>query len=260
MIKRLLIGGALAGIIAIALIGYAFFKTPEEASQTIAAIPLAVQTSAPVTPTSATAAAPAATNSTAPTTAPTLAAAPTQAAAGTTIFEIVQAESQAQFKIDEVLEGAPKTVLGITDQVAGQIALDPTNPAATQVGIIQVNARTLTTDNNMRNRAIKNRILLTNDHEFITFAPTELVGLPATGAVGQTYSFQIVGDLTIKGVTRPATFDVTVTAASAQRLEGQATSTIRYADFDVAVPSVPMVANVADEVQVALNFVAAPQN
>ena len=62
-------------------------------------------------------------------------------------FEIVPAESEARFVIDEVLRGAPKTVVGTTDQVAGQLALDPVDLSSAQVGTIQVNARTLATDN-----------------------------------------------------------------------------------------------------------------
>jgi polyisoprenoid-binding protein YceI len=256
MIKRIALLGAVVVAIAVIAVSYAFFKPTKEASQPIQSIPLAVNTPV-VQPTTASAASAPTPTSGSPAPADS-GAAPAGGTTGTTLFEIVQAESQASFTIDEVLEGAPKTVVGTTDQVAGQIAVDPANPGATQVGTIQINARTLSTDSSMRNRAIKNRILMTDANEFITFAPTQLVGLPATGAVGQEYSFQIVGDLTIKGVTRPVTFDVTVKAASEQRLEGTATSTIRYADFGVAIPSVPMVANVSEEVRLDLTFVAAP--
>ena len=98
--------------------------------------------------------------------------------------------------------------------MAGQIAIDPANPAATQLGQIVVNARTLATDNEFRNRALRNQILDTNTYEFVTFQPTELVGLPDAATVGQPFSFQVVGDLTIKDVTQPVTFDVTVTPVS----------------------------------------------
>ncbi|HYF64025.1 MAG TPA: YceI family protein [Herpetosiphonaceae bacterium] len=262
MIKRIAIIGAVAVAIAILAVSYAFFKKPEEASQPIQSIPLVVNTPASganPTPTSGSPApatsAPAAEATSAPAT-----SAPASGSTGTTVFEIAQADSQASFTIDEVLEGAPKTVVGTTNQVAGQIAVDPANPGATQVGIIQINARTLSTDSEGRNRAIKNRILMTDANEFITFAPTQLVGLPAAGAVGEEYSFQIIGDLTVVGVTKPVTFDVTVKAVSEDRLEGVATSTIRYADFEVAIPSVPMVASVEDTVGLELKFVATAMN
>jgi polyisoprenoid-binding protein YceI len=178
------------------------------------------------------------------------------AAAAPALFEIVQAESEARFIIDEVLRGSPVTVVGVTDQVAGQIAIDPANPGATQIGEVRVNARTLATDNDFRNRAIRNQILDTNTYEFVTFQPTELVGLPDTVAVGQPFTFQVVGDLTVKNVTQPVTFDVTVTPVSETRIEGLATTTFPYRDFGVSIPEVPSVDLVADDVTLELEFVA----
>ncbi len=175
---------------------------------------------------------------------------------GPIIFEIVPAESQARFLIDEVLRGSPITVVGATDQVAGQLALNPADLSSAQIGIIQVNARTLATDNDFRNRAIKNRILLTDNHEFVTFTPTGVVGLPETGAEGETYSFQIVGDLTVTDVTRPVTFDVVATAASETRIEGTASTAFLYTDFGLFIPDAPAVDTVDDEVRLELEFVA----
>jgi polyisoprenoid-binding protein YceI len=124
------------------------------------------------------------------------------------------------------------------------------------VGVIQVNARTLATDSQFRDRAIKNRILSTDTYEFVTFTPKQLVGLPASGTVGETYTFQIVGDLTIRDTTREATFDVTVTPTSDTSLEGTAQTTIRYADYGITIPQVRQVASVSDEVRLEIDFVA----
>jgi polyisoprenoid-binding protein YceI len=176
--------------------------------------------------------------------------------ASPTTFEIVPAESQARFLIDEVLRGDPITVVGATDQIAAQFTIDPNDLFATQVGIIQVNARTLATDNDFRNRAIKNRILVTDVYEFVTFTPTEVVGLPPNGEAGETYAFQIVGDLTITDVTRQVTFDVVATATSETRIEGIATTVFLYTDFELFIPDAPAVDTVDDEVRLELEFVA----
>ncbi|MBL7163790.1 MAG: hypothetical protein ISS57_14410 [Anaerolineales bacterium] len=76
-------------------------------------------------------------------------------AAGMVAFGIVQTESEARFTLDEVLRGNPKTVVGVTDQVTGEFEVDFDNPASSLVGEIQINADTLTTDNNFRNGAIQ---------------------------------------------------------------------------------------------------------
>jgi polyisoprenoid-binding protein YceI len=176
-----------------------------------------------------------------------------------TVYTIDQAVSQANFSINEVLNGAPKTVVGTTNQVAGQIAADLKAPKSAQIGTIQINARTLTTDSDSRNNAIKNQILKTNDHEFITFAPTSLVGLPESATVGQSYSFQIVGQLTIAGQTREATFNATVTPTAANALQGTATATIKYTDWGISIPSVPFVTGVEENVVLTIAFVAKAQ-
>ena len=171
------------------------------------------------------------------------------------IFEIQQEGSQARYVIDEVLRGVPTTVVGSTNQVAGQIAVDPANRIA-QVGTILINARTFVTDESRRDNAVQNRILLTDQYEYITFAPTAIAGLPDSASVGESYTLQVTGDLTIRDVTRPVTFDVTVTALSESQLEGSARATIRYADWGISIPQVPFVASVSDEVQLELDFVA----
>lgn len=183
--------------------------------------------------------------------------APEEAATtGAVVFTIVQAESQARFTLDETLQGSPKTVVGTTDQVAGLISIDFSNPANSQLGIVQVNARTLTTDSSNRNKMIRNEILDTEPYEFITFTPTALAGLPATIAVGDTVTFQITGDLTIRDVTQSVTFEATVTIVAADRIEGLASVTVLRSAYGLQIPSVPSVANVTDEVLVELEFVA----
>jgi polyisoprenoid-binding protein YceI len=177
-------------------------------------------------------------------------------AAGPTTFEILPAESEARFLIDEVLRGSDVTVVGSTDQAAGQLAIDPGDLSSAQVGTIQVNARTITTDNEFRNRAIKNRILRTDDYEFVTFVPKEIVGLSGSGSAGETYDFQIVGDLTITDVTREVTFEVTVTPVSETRIEGLATTTFLYTDFELSIPDSPSVDTVEDTVRLEFEFVA----
>ncbi len=231
--KKIIVLGLTIAIAVMGVVAYAFFKPPQEASGPIEAISVGVEEN----------------------TSPARTPAP-ESVAEPVIFEIVQAESEARFIIDEVLNGAPNTVVGATDQVAGEIAIYVSDPASSKIGAILVNARTLATDNQMRDRAIKNRILFTDANEFITFTPTQIVGLPDNVSVGASFSFQIVGDLTVRDVTHPVTFNASITPLSETRLEGLATATILYADFGLAIPQVPSVASVSDEVKLEIEFVA----
>jgi len=181
------------------------------------------------------------------------------AAAGSLVFEVEGDQSEARFLINEVLNGADKTVVGVTNAVAAQIVIDPASPSGVQVGTVQVNARTFITDSGSRNRAIQNLILETNTYEFVTFTPTAYSGLPASIAVGDTFSFQITGDLTIRDITSQVTFDVTVTVESDSRISGLASTSIDRATYDLQIPSVPQVASVEPTLILELEFVALAQ-
>jgi len=259
-------------LIGVGAVAYSFFKTPAAPSGPIQAIPIVQSTVTAATAAQVATAEPSGTpvasatvaqasavaSAAQATAAQTVATATTgtQAAGAATVFEIEQASSEARFVIDEVLNGADKTVVGATDQVAGQIAVNPMAPGTAQVGAIQINARTLATDSVQRDRAIQNQILNTSKHEYITFTPTSLVGLPASATTGQSYSFQIVGQLTVAGQTKEATFAVTVTHTADGKLQGTAKTEIKYANWGISVPRVPQVASVEDTVILEIDFIA----
>ena len=147
-------------------------------------------------------------------------------------------------------------MVGKSNQVAGQIAVNPDDLSAAQVGVIQVNARTFVTDDGRRNRAINNFILNTAEYEFITLTPTELRGLSGKAELGKDLTFQIVGDLTIRDVTKPVVFDVIARPTSETQMTGSASTTINRGDFQLQIPNVPFVANVGEQVALAIDFVA----
>jgi polyisoprenoid-binding protein YceI len=108
-----------AGIIAVGMIalagftGYTFLAEPEAASGAIEAIPVQTQAAADAS-----------------TLAPALA-----------VYQISQSGTRASFSIEEVLRGSPKSVMGTTEQVAGEVSIDPAHPSTATVGTIQINAR-----------------------------------------------------------------------------------------------------------------------
>ena len=182
-----------------------------------------------------------------------------KAVSGPIVFEIVQEESEVRFIIDEILRGVSTSAVGRTDQIAGQLIVDPQNPSSAKVGVIQVNARTLATDVENRNRAIRNEILDTDDYELITFTPSELVGLPESVAIGEPFSFQIIGDLTIRHITQQVNFDTTVTIDSLTQISGLASTTIFRADYELTIPQVPIVAGVDEDILLEIDFIARAQ-
>lgn len=173
------------------------------------------------------------------------------------LFRITQDESEARFRIFESVLGEPFEVIGTTSQIAGDVIVNFTDPAASQVGEIAINVRTLRTDNEFRDQSIRGQILGTNDNEFATFVPSTLVGLDsAPVAIGDTVEFQITGDLTVKETTRSVTFDASVTLADDERIEGFASVQILYQDFNISINPPPNIVGIEDELILELDFVA----
>jgi polyisoprenoid-binding protein YceI len=166
--------------------------------------------------------------------------------------------SEARFYINEVLLGQDKTVIGTTTQVTGDIQFDLANPQAATVGTISVNVRELSTDDNRRNNQIQNRILEStkDEFQFIIFEPSSISGLPASTAVGDSFNVQMIGNLTIHGVTQEQTFEVSITVVSETELQGLGATMILHQDYELSIPRVPLVARVDDEVKLEIAFTA----
>ena len=174
---------------------------------------------------------------------------PEIASGARTTFEMAPESSEVRFIIFEELRGEPVDVVGTSSHVAGQFLFDFAQPAQSRLGAIRVNARTFVTDEDRRDRATRNRILHTDDFEYITFVPDEITGLSNTIAEGETVEFTIGGNLTIRDVTRPAVFDASMTLVSPEILLGEARTTVSREAYNLVVPNLPFIANVADEVR-----------
>ena len=178
------------------------------------------------------------------------------ATTGSTVYTIQPGSSKASSTLEEVLFGRSNTVVGATRQVSGQIAVDPSALSQAQVGSIQVDTASLVTDDNQRNRMIRQFVLSASQNPTIQFTPRAISGLPDSMALGTAYPLQIDGQLTIKGVSQPASFAATVTPVSASQLTGTATATINRSNWGLTIPQVPSVASVSNSVRLDLSFVA----
>ena len=250
---RIIVGlVVLVVLVAVAAFAYLYISGGSgEASAPISAPTLALATSAAP-------AAEATTETTAEATTEATEESSTASASSPTVFNIDSTQSQVSFTLTEELRNVPTTVVGTTDQVAGQIAVDYSDPKTAQVGEIRINARTLATDQEMRNRTIRGQILQSaqDQYEYITFQPTAIIGLPDTITIGKPVEFQITGDLTIRDITQSVAFIVTATPVSETELTGTAAAVVQRADFELTIPNVPSVANVSEDVKLEIDFVA----
>ena len=174
------------------------------------------------------------------------------------VYQIDSSKSTATFTLGEMLRGSPKVVVGTTDQVSGSLNVDRNNLAAATASAIRINARTFKTDDENRNRAIQRLILKTEDdaNEYIVWTPTGVMDMPAKIGLNESFSFTMVGTLTIAGVTHEETFGGTARFTSENVLVGSAEAIVNRADYNLVIPSIPFVADVDEQVKLKIELTA----
>ena len=174
------------------------------------------------------------------------------------IYRIDSSSSSVRFEIDEILNGSPKRVVGVTSEVVGEALIDFDDAAASRLGTVVINVRTLETDSSFRDRAMRGPILgsARDENELAIFEPTAVTGIPGEALVGETVKLVVTGDLNLSGVTRSVVFDVDVALVSEERIEVTGSATVLRSDFGLQIPSAPGVSDVSDEILLAIDLVA----
>ena len=167
--------------------------------------------------------------------------------AGPLTFKIAEG-SKVSFEIGEVLNGNDETVLGTSREVSGEVTFDPSDPNGATNGTIVVQAATLTTDADRRNGAIRRFILDTDDFPEIVFKMTSISG-------ADTGKATITGDLTVRDITIPVSFEMDVIETSPTRVVMQGSAVVTRDSLDLNIPSVPFVASVGQEVTLTATLV-----
>ncbi len=211
------------------------------------------------------AAAPTAASATAPTTAPADAA-PTTAASTTAApapsgnartFTIVPEQTEASYQVQEKFlnRELPNMALGKTNAVTGELQVSLDGKPSGKVTKISVDLRTLTSDQSRRDNRIRTQWLESEKYPFAEFTSTDVQGIPDSYTEGQEVSFKLTGDMKIRDVTKPVTFDVKG-KLEGDTITGSATSKILMKDFGFDPPNVAGMLTVEDGVTVMINFTA----
>ena len=87
----------------------------------------------------------------------------------------------------------------------------------------------------------------------VALAVTEARGLPFPLPASGELKFQLIGNLTVLGVTKPSTWEVTATPR-ARGLAGQATTSFKFGDFGMPVPTSFRLLSVEDNVKLEYDF------
>ena len=165
------------------------------------------------------------------------------------------AGSRASYHIEERLGGLSRTTVGTTTVVAGEIAVNLVDLAASRVGEIVVNVEMFQSDSALRDRRIRHDYLQSSHWPFVRFRPTSVEGLDAEFADGAAYDIAITGELTVKETTRTETFIGTVTVTP-DSVSAVMSATVLTSDYDVGPINIARLVHTSDEVTLAFELIA----
>jgi polyisoprenoid-binding protein YceI len=165
--------------------------------------------------------------------------------------------TRARYKVREQLAGInfPSDAVGTTESVTGTIVLNPDGSIDAGRSKLTVDLRTIKSDQQMRDGFVQGRTLETEKYPMMEFVPRRAVGLPAPLPAGMQAQagFQLVGDLTLHGVTSEATWNVVATFGN-DMVAGRATTTVLFPTFNLTKPSLARLMSVDDKIELEIEF------
>jgi polyisoprenoid-binding protein YceI len=187
------------------------------------------------------------------TTPPTTAA---SASSGTTTYAINADQSQAKVTVNEKPAFLPSNSDAVltTNAMQGQIVLGADGMPA-DGSKIQVDLRTLKSDQTMRDNYIRQTTLQSDTYPLAEFVITGADGLNGPLQNGQPAAFKLLGTMTIHGVTKPVTFDTTATM-SGGTLTGTATTAFTFEDFGMIPSNKANIVTVVDKINLHMTIAA----
>ncbi|HEY8602090.1 MAG TPA: YceI family protein [Thermomicrobiales bacterium] len=181
------------------------------------------------------------------------------AATSATRYAIVPTNSKATYRVSETFinQGNRLNVAeGTTGDITGEITIDKTKPSASRVGTIKVDISKLESDSEQRDDQIRARWLESTKFPTATFVPKRLEGLPDTPYTeGAELTFRIIGDLTVRNVTKEVTFDAKGKVVG-DLFTGTATTTFNMTDFGFDPPSILGILKAENGVELTLTIEA----
>jgi polyisoprenoid-binding protein YceI len=163
----------------------------------------------------------------------------------------------ARYKVREQLAGIsfPSDAVGTTQGVTGSIVINPDGSIDAAKSKLTVDLRTLKSDQQMRDGYIQGRTLETEKFPLLEFVPKRAVGLPAPlpSGRGAQSGFELIGDMTLHGVTKEVTWQVVAVFGNDQ-VGGRATTTLLFPTFNLTKPTLARLMSVEDKIELEIEF------
>jgi polyisoprenoid-binding protein YceI len=145
----------------------------------------------------------------------------------------VKADSTVGYRVTEVLFGQTTEAAGRTTAVTGNLTM---NGTTAEEGSFTADLTQVTSDQSNRDNQFQGRIMNTAEFPNATFELTEPIALASIPADLVEVQASATGDLTLRGVTKSVTFDVTA-RRNGDTIEVNGSIPITWDDYSIPAPS-----------------------
>lgn len=142
--------------------------------------------------------------------------------------------SELGYRVKEVLFGVSTEGVGRTNQITGSLTIDGT--AVTQAEFV-VDVASISSDESKRDGQFRGRIMSTDEFPEARFVLTEPIELALEPTDGAQVATTATGELTLRGVTNPVTFELTAQLANG-KIGVLGNIPVVFADYSIANPSI----------------------
>ena len=180
-------------------------------------------------------------------------------AKGTLRYVLASEGNEARYFAREQLAGVsfPNDAIGVTKSMTGTLVLDSTGHIVADQSKFIVDVTKLKSDRDRRDGYVQRRTLETDKFPTVELVPREVRGLASPLPDSGRATFQLLGDLTVKGVTRPTVWQVSARFRG-DTIAGTASTGFTFDDFKMDKPSVSIVLSVQDSLHLQYDFRLVP--
>lgn len=141
--------------------------------------------------------------------------------------------SEFGYRVEEVLAGLNTTAVGRSNEISGELTIEGT----TATGVdIEVQIDSITSDSSLRDGQFRGRIMNADEFPTAAFDLTEPIEFGTIPTDGEQVTATATGELTLRGVTNPVTFEVTAQSTDG-RIGVLGSIPVVFADYDIDNPS-----------------------
>jgi len=163
--------------------------------------------------------------------------------------------NEARYRVREQLAGRDlaNDAIGVTREITGRVTFGADGKVIKDSSKIVVGLSTLQSDQKRRDKYLQTHTLETEKFPEVELVPVQFDGLAGPLSPGESKSFSMVGDLTVRGVTHPTTWQVTA-RTQGNDIVGSASTMFTFKDFAIDQPKVSVVLGVADTIKLEYDF------